>query len=167
MSITISAIASIQENSRHGIGIRGDLPWREIREDRENFKSKIKDHVLIMGRTTYDNNGQRPLNNKLNIVVSNGDHDNKDGFAFVKSIDEAIKLANQKEGYREIFVVGGADIYALALPYLDKLYLTIVRDDSRCDKYFPYFEGRFKKQSGDEEWKKEGGVEYAFTEWSR
>ena len=90
-----------------------------------------------MGRKTYESIG-RPLPHRTNIVVS---RDSSfllpEGVFLVDSIDKALELAKEKEE-KEVFVIGGAQLYGLALPFADKLYLTLVNKEVKdADAYFP------------------------------
>lgn len=130
----ISLIAAIGKNRELGKG--NDLIFK-IPEDMKFFREKTAGHPIIMGRKTYESIG-RPLPNRVNIIVSrNSDYKVPDGVLKVKSIEEAISRAKQFER-SEVFVIGGSQIYQLALPYADKLYLTLVDAEvPDADAFFP------------------------------
>ena len=130
----ISLIASIGKKRELG---RGNELLFKIPEDMKMFKEKTTGHTIIMGRKTYESIG-RPLPHRTNIVVS---RDSSfllpEGVFLVDSIDKALELAKEKEE-KEVFVIGGAQLYGLALPFADKLYLTLVNKEVKdADAYFP------------------------------
>ncbi len=133
----ISMIAAIGKNRELG---RGNELLFKIPEDMKFFKEKTRGHVVIMGRKTYESIG-RPLPDRVNIVISrNTDYEVPDRVIKVKSIEEAIDVAKEHEK-TEAFVIGGAQIYALAMPYADKLYLTLVGKEVKdADAFFPDYE---------------------------
>ncbi|MBI2573338.1 dihydrofolate reductase [Candidatus Woesearchaeota archaeon] len=142
----VSIIAAMTKNQV--IGRANQLPW-SLPEDLRNFKRLTTGNVVIMGRKTYDSIG-RSLPNRHNIVVSRNT-DQIPGVIVSKSIEEAIATA--KEFGREIFVIGGAQIYQQALPYATKLYLSLVKHDHEGDTYFPPFDLK--------EWQEEERQDYS------
>ena len=127
--MTISAVVAISENN--AIGKNNQLLWH-LPNDLKHFKQITSGHTVIMGRKTYDSVG-RPLPNRRNIVVTRQQIEIP-GCEVVNSVDEAIALC---EGEEEVFIVGGAEIYKLAMPKTDKIYLTIVHQAFEADAYFP------------------------------
>lgn len=130
----VSLIASIGKKRELG---RGNELLFKIPEDMKMFKEKTTGHVVIMGRKTYESIG-RALPHRTNIVVSRDPNLNlPEGVFLVDSIEKALELAKEKEE-KEIFVIGGAQIYDQALPFADKLYLTIVNKTvGDADAFFP------------------------------
>ncbi len=142
----ISAVAAIGKNTR-AIGRRRKLMWN-MSEDLARFKRITWGHPIIMGRKTFESIG-RPLPGRLNIIVSRNSNLQAKGCLVATSIEDAIKTAKKKnEG--EIFIIGGGEIYKEALPYTDKLYLTLVEDETEGDTFFPEF-SEFKKVVRKEE----------------
>lgn len=140
----ISAIAVIGRNRELGqankliFNVPGDLP---------RFKAITMGHPIIMGRKTRESIG-RELPGRTNIVISRSGE--------VKSIEEAIELAKKSPGSEEIFVIGGGEIYNLAMPYVERLYLTVVDAEAPdADTFFPDYSG-FTKVIMDEEHEVEG-----------
>lgn len=117
------------------IGRDNALPWR-LPADMKHFKELTIGHTVIMGRKTYDSMGQ-PLVDRRNIVISRDPSLEYDGAEVVSSLDDALGLA---AGDEEVFVAGGADIYRLALPRADRIYLTLIHTEVDGDTYFPQFE---------------------------
>ncbi len=131
----ISLIAAVAENGVIGRG--GELPWR-LSSDLRRFKRLTMGHCLVMGRKTYDSIG-RPLPGRVSIVLSRAsDRPDADGLRHADSLDAALAMVSGS-GMRadEAFVIGGAEVYRLALPRADRLYLTRVHADVTGDAYFP------------------------------
>lgn len=133
----LALIAAVAENGC--IGIDNKLPWY-LPEDLKYFKAVTSGKAVIMGRTTFDSLG-RPLPNRTNIVITrNAAFTAPAGVRIVHSLDEAIRLAESIaviDGSEEIIVIGGAQIYADALPRMDRLYLTEVKKTVAGDAFFP------------------------------
>ena len=134
--MVISVIAAISEN--RAIGKNNQLLFR-IPEDLKRFKTITSGHPVIMGRKTFESIGQ-PLPGRTNIVVTHDRNFHAQGLIVVHSLQEAIKSAFAKAtaDKKEIFIIGGASIYAQALPFADKLYLTLVNQEyPEADAFFP------------------------------
>ncbi len=126
----ISVIVAVAQNGVIGGG--NTLLWH-ISEDLRRFKSITMGHPVIMGRRTFESVG-RPLPGRTNVVVSRRENYTPEGVTVVRSLEEAFALFPQEE---EIFVTGGGQIYAQAMPLADKLYLTTVEKDYDGDTRFP------------------------------
>ena len=143
MKPLISIIVNITEKSR-AIGDSGKL-LAPISDDLKRFKQLTTGHPIIMGRKTFDSIG-RVLPNRQNIIITRNKNYRVEGAIIVNSLEEAIKIAKQTEqnsatNEKEIFIIGGGEIYNQALPLTDKLYLTVVKTDLIGDTFFPdYFE---------------------------
>jgi len=136
---TISAIAAIGKNRE--LGKNNDLIWR-IPADLARVRQLTTGHPIIMGRKTYESIG-RPLPNRTNIVISRDTAYKALGCVTVRLLDEALQYAGQIDD-QEIFIFGGAAIYELALPYTDKLYLTVIdATDPDADTFFPDYSNHF------------------------
>lgn len=125
----ISLIVAVAQNGV--IGDRNALLWH-ISEDLKHFKALTSGHPVVMGRKTYESLG-RPLPNRTNVVVSRQELEIP-GCRVVHSLDEALALF---PGDEEVFIIGGAQIYAEALPRADRFYLTRVFHDYEGDTRFP------------------------------
>ena len=125
----ISIIVAVAENGV--IGDKNSLLWH-ISEDLRNFKRITSGHPVIMGRKTYESLG-RPLPNRTNVVISRTTTQ-IEGCTVVDSLEAAIALFPEEE---EVFIIGGAQIYALALYIADKFYLTRVGHSYEGDTSFP------------------------------
>lgn len=115
-----------------GIGLRGSLPWH-LPEDLRRFKALTMGSPVVMGRKTWDSIG-RALPGRHNIVVSWRASLAIEGCTVVDSLDAALAAAGPVP---EVFVIGGAEIYRLALPIADTLYLTRVHATVGADTFFP------------------------------
>lgn len=128
----VSAVAAIGKNRELGRG--NELLWR-IPADLKRVKALTMGHPLIMGRKTYESIG-KPLPGRTMIVVSRTQTEIP-GCMVAPSIEAALEYAHGIEK-EEIFIFGGAQIYAAALPYTDRLYLTCIdAEDADADTFFP------------------------------
>ena len=121
------------------IGNGNELPWH-LPEDLKQFKQRTTGHTILMGRKTFDSIG-RPLPNRRNIVLTR-QAINISGVEVIHDLDELREL----EINGDLFVIGGAEIYRLTLPYCHSLYLTRLKDEYEGDVHFPAFEDDFETQ---------------------
>lgn len=128
----IILIAAIGENRE--LGKNNQLLW-QIPEDLKRFKKLTTGHVVIMGRKTFESIG-KPLPNRTNIIISANKNYTLPSAYVCHSFEDALKQAKVLEK-QEIFVIGGGQIYKEAMPYVDKLYLTIVKATADADTFFP------------------------------
>ena len=130
----ISIIVAMGSN--RAIGYQNTLPWR-LSEDLKRFKQLTMGHHLLMGRKTYQSIG-RPLPGRTSIVITRQKDFQAEGCLIAHSLDEAIALSEDRSE-TEAFVIGGAEIYSLALPQADRIYLTFVEANPQADAFFPEF----------------------------
>ncbi len=128
----VSLIAALDEAG--GIGKEGKLPWH-LSADLKNFKALTMGHHLIEGRKTYESIG-RPLPGRTVILITRNMLYSASDCLVVHSLTEALDLAKQR-GESEAFISGGAEIFALALPLAQRIYLTRVHTRADCDVFFP------------------------------
>jgi dihydrofolate reductase len=130
----VSLIAAVTRNNV--IGKNNDLPWK-LPDDMKYFMETTKGHAVIMGRKNFDSLPPkfRPLKDRFNIVISKSYKD--ENVCVVSSIESAFDQAKANSTNEEIFVIGGAQIYKLALPFADRLYLTEIDTVLDGDTYFP------------------------------
>ena len=126
----ISLVAAIADNGV--IGRDGDLPWR-LPEDLRLFKQRTMGGALVMGRRTYDSIG-RPLPGRTTVVVTRSGEWSADGVLVAASVPEALATAGS---HGEVFVVGGASVYAATLPVADLLVISRVHGSPAGDTYWP------------------------------
>lgn len=129
----ISIVVAISEGNR-AIGKDNKLPWH-IPEDLKRFKNITSGHPIIMGRKTFESIG-RPLPNRTNIIITRDPSYQAENCVVVSSIEEAIQVATSYDN-DEIFIIGGGEIFKQALPFVDKLYLTVVKGNIQGDVFFP------------------------------
>lgn len=118
------------------IGSHGRVPW-DLPEDRAHFRRTTMGHSVIMGRRTWDETG-KPLDGRRNIVVSRSGDVSGSGREVVATLDDAVALARASDP--DPFVIGGAEIFRMALPLATKLILTEVELDVPGDTWFPPFD---------------------------
>lgn len=133
----VSLIAAVTRN--HVIGKNNDLPWK-LPDDMKYFMETTRQHAVIMGRKNFDSLPLKfkPLKDRLNIVLTRN-RKLLDGFDVraVGSVDEAFEQAPANE---EVFVIGGAEVFAQTLPRADRLYITEIDAVVDGDTYFPAFD---------------------------
>lgn len=125
----VSIVVAISEN--HAIGKDNQLLWH-LPKDLKHFKEITTGGTVIMGRKTYDSVG-KPLPNRRNIIITRQQIE-IDGCEVVNSLQAALDLCRD---HKEVFIVGGAEIYKQAMPLTDRIYLTIVHENFEGDTYFP------------------------------
>lgn len=129
----ISVIAALAKN--RVIGIENRLPWR-LPEDLAHFKALTLGHPILMGRKTFESLG-RPLPGRTNIVITRNAHYQPEGCLVADSIPAALALCGDAD---EAFFIGGAELYAQAIPLADRLYLTEVDIEAAGDAWFPEYD---------------------------
>ena len=129
--MTITLIAGVARNGV--IGNAGGIPWH-LPEDFAHFKATTMGHTLVMGRATYDSIG-RPLPGRTTIVLTSDPAWSADGVQTAASLEEALALA---EG--DVYVAGGATVYAAALPYADEQLLSEIDLEPEGDTFYPAFD---------------------------
>jgi dihydrofolate reductase len=128
---TITIVAAIARNGV--IGHEGGIPWHRP-GDQRRAKELTMGHVLVMGRRTYESIG-RPLPGRTTVVVTRQPDWRADGVLVAQSLDAALEIAAQHDP--QVFVFGGADVYAAALPEADKMVITWIDAAPEGDTAFP------------------------------
>jgi len=160
--VRIAMIWAMSQN--RVIGRDNKLPWH-LPNDLKYFKRVTTGKPVIMGRKTYESIG-RPLPNRTNIVVTRDTGFEAAGVKVVHSLDEAIDLAEADtviNGGEEVIVMGGAEIYAQALPRADRLYLTLVHAEVDGDAYFPEIDLNGYREMAREDYPAEGPNPYDYS----
>lgn len=141
----ISLIAALTEN--RVIGKNNNLPWH-LPDDMKYFMQTTKGHHVIMGRKNYESIPEkfRPLPNRTNIVLTRQKNFRAPGCIVVNSIEEALKIAKNNQE-KEVFIIGGADIYNQGFAETTKMYLTEIKATLQGDTFFPEFDKTNWKES--------------------
>jgi dihydrofolate reductase len=139
----ISIIAAMSEN--RVIGRNNQLPWH-MPADLARFKRLTTGHHVIMGRRTFESMG-KPLPNRTNIVITRRRDWRAEGVIVMHELDQAIDAA---DGEDEVFVLGGADVFRLTMPYARRIYLTLIHAHIEGDTFFPEIDPQQWKLVSDE-----------------
>ena len=143
------------------IGRDNAMPWH-IPEDLKHFKRLTLGHPVIMGRKTCESIG-RPLPGRENIVITRSASLDMPGIHVAASLDQALELARG----RPAFVIGGGEIYRLALPLADCLHLTEIDAVMEGDAFFPEFDMNEWECTAREESPAGANPSYAFVTYQR
>lgn len=122
-----------------GIGLQGTIPWY-IPEDLRHFARITKNGVVIMGRNTWDSLPNKPLPDRINIIVTSRPfHINNENTIAVTSLQAALDYANENHPSRKAFIIGGERLYTEALvhPECSDVHITKVMNKILCDTHFP------------------------------
>ena len=159
--MTLSLIVAMSQN--RVIGKDNSLPWH-LSEDLKRFKQLTMGHPIIMGRKTFESIG-KPLPGRENIVITRSQDFKAEGVSVVHELPSSPPLKNppplEKGGWGDLsnvpipskgveggfspFIIGGAEIFRLALPKADKIYLTLIEKDFDGDTFMPEFEKGFRE----------------------
>nr|WP_315598413.1 dihydrofolate reductase [uncultured Cupriavidus sp.] len=160
----MTLLTLIVARARNGvIGRDNTLPWR-LPEDLQHFKRTTLGAPIIMGRKTWDSIG-RPLPGRRNIVVSRNRALELAGAEVVGSLEDAQRLC---AGVEQVFLIGGAQLYAEALPSADRLIVTEIDADVPGDAFFPAVDRSIWIEASREKHHSEAnGFDYAFVTYER
>lgn len=147
-------------DKKRGIAKNGDQPWH-LPTDEKYFLEQTSKYggVVLMGQTTYEVIGH-PLKDRHNIILSRNSNLDVPGAEITSNLEETLNKFN------DIWVIGGASIFAQTITKASELYLTQVDADANCDVFFPDYEQNFELKAQSEE-HKEKGVRFRFTVWRR
>lgn len=130
----ISAIVAVDNN--WGIGYKGEL-LEHLPPDMKYFKELTTSHVVVMGRKTWDSLLNKPLKDRLNLVITSGERQYAEMTCFIGMAEAMARLAHVEDD-EEWFIIGGGSIYEQLLPLCDRVYVTkILKDHKDVDTYFP------------------------------
>ena len=168
MSIRLAMM--VAKASNNVIGRNNKLPWY-LPNDLKYFKQVTFGKPVIMGRKTWESLG-KPLPGRTNIVITRQSGFQAEGAKVVATLDEAIAMAENVafiDGQEEAVIMGGAEIYALALPRADRLYLTEVHAQVEGDTWFPEYDSTEWNEIGREDFQAEGPnpYDYSFVVYER
>ena len=155
--------------SRNGvIGLDNRLPWH-LSEDLKYFKSVTMGKPIIMGRKTFDSIG-RPLPGRCNIVITRNPSWIQPGVKIAQTIDQAMLLGRQaceESGGEEVMVIGGEQIYKIALPIATNMHITRVYSTIEGDAFFPTFENSQWKILSQNDLESNEGLKFSFIDYER
>ena len=161
--MTVSLLAAVA----HGgvIGRDGTVPWH-LPEDLTRFRELTTGHAVVMGRRTWDSlpDRFRPLPGRRNVVVTRNEKWHAAGAERAASVEEALRGLAPEDS---VFVIGGAEVYAAALPWADELLLTEIDRKVDGDTFFPDWDrGRFDEVTREDRLA-EDGTPFAFVTYRR
>jgi dihydrofolate reductase len=161
--LTLTIVAAVARNGV--IGRRGGIPWH-IPEDMARFRALTTGHPVVMGRKTWESlpDRFRPLPGRRNVVVTRTPAWAAEGAERAGSLDEALQLL---DGAELVFVIGGAALYAGALPLADELELTEVDLEVDGDAYFPEWDRDAFEEVSRKAYVSEDGPPFAFVTYRR
>ena len=161
----IALIAAVAANGV--IGHDNQLPWH-LPEDLKAFKRITLGKPLIMGRKTYESIG-RPLPGRTNIILSRQSDWAPEGVRVAADLEQAFAIARQVLGDKdEVMVIGGEQIYRLALPFADRLYLTLVDCEVMGDTRFPDIDPALWREVSRKPGRSETeSITFSFVIWDR
>jgi dihydrofolate reductase len=147
-------------DTRRGIATDSGIPWK-LPGDTAYFRDKTATGLILMGRAT-SNEFAAPLHQRDNYVLTADATPLRTGFRNVGSLEQLVK----EHPGEDVWVIGGATVYAETISVADALLLTQVLGDFRCTKFFPPYEAGFRldTRSNDHQ---DGGVTYRFEVWRR
>lgn len=166
MSATLILIAAIA--NRGVIGSDNALPWH-LPEDLKHFKELTSGHAVIMGRKTWESLPERfrPLPGRHNIVVTRNPAYAAPGATLVHSLKEAVQKVGAGGTAPVAFVIGGAELYAHALPLADRLELTEIAADFPGDAHFPQIDPAQWRETARTVQRAAAGFDFAFVTYAR
>ncbi len=149
-------------SSNRVIGVNNTLPWH-LSEDLKHFKSLTTGHTIIMGRKTYESIG-RPLPNRRNIVISRNSNTSYEGVEVVHSLEDAFSISTND---KEVFVIGGSNIYEQALSFVDQLYITEIKKSFLGDAFFPEINKQIWIEYSRDDHITNDGLEFSFVKYQK
>lgn len=149
-------------SSNRVIGVNNTLPWH-LSEDLKHFKSLTTGHTIIMGRKTYESIG-RPLPNRRNIVISRNSNTSYEGVEVVHSLEDAFSISTND---KEVFVIGGSNIYEQALSFVDQLYITEIKKSFIGDAFFPEINKQIWIEYSRDDRVTNDGLEFSFVKYQK
>ena len=156
--MTISIMAAMSEN--RAIGFKNLLPWHSLPADWRNLYEVTRGKKMIMGRKSYDA-ADRVWSDAGNIVVTRQtDLVLDEGFLAANSIEKALEML---AGETEVFIIGGAEIFKQAMPFVDIIHLTVVHESFAGDAFFPEIDPSVFSLIEDKKHEKDNENKYDFS----
>ncbi|CAG9178440.1 dihydrofolate reductase [Cupriavidus respiraculi] len=160
----MTLLTLVVAKARNGtIGRNNALPWH-LPEDLAHFKRTTMGAPIIMGRKTYDSIG-RPLPGRRNIVVTRNADLRIEGCEMAASLEDAQRLC---AGVDQVFLIGGGQLFAEAMPSADRLVVTEIDADVEGDAFFPPIDpGKWIVTARESHRSEKSGLDYAFVTYDR
>ncbi len=158
----------VAASTNNAIGKNGQLLWN-LPNDMKFFKNVTWAMPVAMGRKTLEALGSKPLNGRLNIVITRQDNYSEPGFTTVANIGNSVLLA-QRNDYKELMIIGGGEIYTAAMPIADKIYITRVHATfNDADAFFPEIDQHKWRLTSNQDFFKDEkhAYDYSFQLWER
>jgi dihydrofolate reductase len=158
----------VAASTNNAIGKNNELLW-SLPNDTKFFKNITWAMPVLMGRKTFESLGAKPLNGRLNLVVTSQPDYKANGIVTVKSMSDGIFVATEQD-YKELMIIGGGRIYAEAMPVADIIYITRVHHIfENADAFFPEIDqAKWKLVSNKDYFKDEKhAYDYSFQKWER
>lgn len=158
----ITIIAAIANNS--ALGMNNKLIWH-LPEDLKRFKRVTNGHHIIMGRKTFESLG-KPLPNRTTIIITRDRNYKADNCLIASSLEDALEKAQDD---KDPYILGGSEIYNLAMPIADKLDLTLVHHVFEADAFFPEIDTSIWKEISRKDFKADdmNKYDYSFVTFER
>lgn len=154
----VSIICALAENG--AIGNKGDLLYH-LRADLQRFKALTTGHTVVMGRRTFESLPKGALPNRRNIVLTRQADYSAPGIEVYSNLDEALACCGADE---HVFIIGGASVYAEAMPHAERLYLTHIHaTPDEADVYFPEIDSAAWQRVAEEAHDADAQNDKAFT----
>ena len=134
-------------NNKNVIGINNTIPWY-VPEDLKQFRKTTKDHIVVMGRKTFESLPNGPLKNRINVVITNKTLESHNTDIYFCNFDDSFALLEklQKETEKKVFIIGGNTIYNQYFKYCTRFHITVIDDDQDGDVFFSHTLEMFNKQ---------------------
>lgn len=161
----LSCIVAMDKHNVIGIKDKNKMPWH-LPRDLQYFKAQTSGHTIVMGRKTFDSLG-RVLPNRKHIVLTSSENSFPDDVEVIHDISDLLKSSQQQD--EEIFIIGGGSIYKQLLPYVDKLYVTMIDETFSGDVYFPEIDYGIWQEVSREKGRKDeqNPYDYYFIQYTR
>ena len=141
MNKALTLIAAMGKN--RAIGLDGRMPWH-LPAELQHFKKATMGKAIVMGRKTWQAIG-RPLPGRQNIVVSRNPDFHAEGVGLAASLEDAVDISESDE----VMVIGGGQLYALALPLAQRMVLTLIDIEPEADTWFPEWDDKDWSQTSE------------------
>jgi len=136
------------EDKNKGIGKDNKLPWN-IKAEMDHFRNTTRDSAVVMGRKTFESIG-RPLPKRINIILTTNPSYKVEGCLVFNSVEEIVKYYKSSLQDKNMFIIGGKQVYQSFLPFADKLIISKIHNSYDCDTYMDFSYSNFKLVSKDE-----------------